>query len=124
MHSGPEVAWVKPEDSLKHVVIEMSERPLGAACVISGGQRLVGLVTDGDVRRALKNHDDIRPLRAMDVMTTSPTTIDPEALLHDALCLMENRPSQIYVLPVVDRKSHMCVGLLRLHDIYHGHGDE
>jgi arabinose-5-phosphate isomerase len=60
----------------------------------------------------------------MDVMTTSPTTIDPEALLHDALCLMENRPSQIYVLPVVDRKSHMCVGLLRLHDIYHGHGDE
>jgi arabinose-5-phosphate isomerase len=57
-------------------------------------------------------------------MTTSPTTIDPEALLHDALCLMENRPSQIYVLPVVDRKSHMCVGLLRLHDIYHGHGDE
>lgn len=118
MHSGGEVAWVRPGDSLKHVVIEMSARPLGAACVVSDGQRLLGLVTDGDVRRALKNHDDIRPLRAADVMTASPITVAPEALLHEALGLMENRPSQIYVLPVVDARTEVCLGLLRLHDIY------
>lgn len=119
MHRGDEVAWVTPEDSLKHVVIEMSARPLGAACVVSADRRLLGLITDGDVRRGLRNHDDIRPLRASDVMTTSPVTVSPQALVHDALTLMEDRPSQIYVLPVVDSQTGICAGLIRLHDIYH-----
>jgi arabinose-5-phosphate isomerase len=116
MHSGGEVAWVRADDSLKHVVIEMSQRPLGAACVIGDQRRLLGLITDGDVRRALRNHDDIRPLRASDVMTGAPVHIGPGALVHEALCLMEDRPSQIYVLPVLEAGT--CLGLLRLHDIY------
>jgi len=119
MHANGEVAWVGPDDSLKHVVIEMSARPLGAACVISSGQTLAGLITDGDVRRALQKHDDIRTLRASDVMTVSPTSIGPDALVHDALRLMEDRPSQISVLPVVDPQTHACLGVIRLHDIYH-----
>ncbi len=53
-------------------------------------------------------------------MTASPTTVAPDALLHEALSLMENRPSQIYVLPVVDVSTGVCLGLLRLHDIYRG----
>ena len=118
MHSGGEVAWAKAADSLKHVVIEMSQRPLGAACVVADDHRLLGLITDGDVRRALRNHDDIRPLRASDVMTASPVHINPEALVHEALCLMEDRPSQIYVLPVLDPATNVCLGLIRLHDIY------
>jgi len=116
MHSGGEVAWVKAGDSLKQVVIEMSQRPLGAACVVADDHRLLGLITDGDVRRALRNHDDIRPLRASDVMTVSPVHIAPAALIHEALCMMENRPSQIYVLPVLEGDA--CLGLIRLHDIY------
>jgi arabinose-5-phosphate isomerase len=123
MHSGDEVAWAAPEDSLKHVVIEMSAKPLGAACVIDAAGRLLGVITDGDVRRALRNHDDIRPLRASDVMTISPVTVSSGALVHDALCLMEDRPSQISVLPVIDPQTHACLGLIRLHDIYHGTGD-
>lgn len=118
MHDGGEIAWVKADDSLKHVVIEMSQKPLGAACVVADDHRLLGLITDGDVRRALRNHDDIRPLRASEVMTSSPVHIGPDALVHDALRLMEDRPSQIYVLPVLDTKTHVCLGLLRLHDIY------
>ncbi len=118
MHSGGEVAWAKAADSLKHVVIEMSQRPLGAACVVADDHRLLGLITDGDVRRALRNHDDIRPLRASDVMTVSPVHIGPDALVHEALCLMEDRPSQIYVLPVLDPATRVCQGLIRLHDIY------
>ena len=118
MHAGDEVAWVKADDSLKHVVIEMSQRPLGAACVIDPERRLLGLITDGDVRRALRNHDDIRPLGASTVMTASPVHIGPDALVHEALRLMEDRPSQIYVLPVLDAESRVCLGLLRLHDIY------
>ena len=120
MHSPTEVAWVKLDDTLKHVVIEMSARPLGAACVVSDDHHLLGLVTDGDVRRALRNHDDIRTLRAADVMTLHPATIGPEALVHDALSLMEDRPSQISVLPVVDPHTNVCLGLIRVHDIYHG----
>ena len=118
MHSGGEVAWANAADSLKHVVIEMSQRPLGAACVVADDHRLLGLITDGDVRRALRNHDDIRPLRACDVMTASPVHIGPDALVHEALCLMEDRPSQIYVLPVLDPTTNVCQGLIRLHDIY------
>jgi arabinose-5-phosphate isomerase len=120
MHSPLEVAWVKSGDTLKHVVIEMSARPLGAACVVSDDHHLLGLVTDGDVRRALRNHDDIRTLRAADVMTLHPATIGPDALVHDALSLMEDRPSQISVLPVVDPHANVCLGLIRVHDIYHG----
>ena len=118
MHAGDEVGWVKADDSLKHIVIEMSQRPLGAACVVGDDHRLLGLITDGDVRRALRNHDDIRPLRASDVMTASPVHIGPDALVHDALRLMEDRPSQIYVLPVLDSRTRVCLGLIRLHDIY------
>ena len=119
MHRGAEVAWVKPEDSLKHVVIAMSQHPLGAACVVSSAGLLTGLITDGDVRRALQDHDDIRTLRASDVMTPRPSTLSPDTLLHEALAFMEDRPSQISVVPVVDG-SGMCLGLLRLHDIYQG----
>jgi len=119
MHRGDEVAWVAPEDSLKHVVIAMSQRPLGAACVVSPSGTLIGLITDGDVRRALQAHDDIRVLRACDVMTERPSTLAPEALLHEALAFMEDRPSQISVVPVMDAE-HRCLGLLRLHDIYRG----
>jgi arabinose-5-phosphate isomerase len=117
MHGGGEVAWVTPTDSLKDVVIAMSRKPLGAACVLLPDGTLAGLVTDGDVRRAFESHDDIRELKASQVMTKSPLTIQPTALLNEALLVMEDRPSQISVLPVVDSKG-MCLGLLRLHDIY------
>jgi arabinose-5-phosphate isomerase len=120
MHSGDETAWAAPGDPMKQVVIAMSERPLGAACVVDEEGRLLGIVTDGDLRRALRAHDDIRPLRAADIMTATPVTIAPDARLHEALRRMEDRPSQISVLPVVDPASGRALGLLRLHDVYHG----
>ena len=123
MHAGENVAWVSPETPLRQVVIAMSEKSLGAACVTDPAGTLAGLVTDGDLRRALQRHDDIRPLRAEHVMTRSPVSVNPTALLHDALCLMEDRPRQISVLPVVDPSTLKCLGLLRLHDIYRGHTD-
>jgi arabinose-5-phosphate isomerase len=116
MHCGDEVAWVRRQDPLKQVVIAMSRRALGAACVVDANGALAGIITDGDVRRALEGHDDIRILRAEDVMTKAPLTVDPAALLKDALILMEDRPSQISVLPVVE--NGQCLGLLRLHDVY------
>ena len=97
----------------------MTRRPMGGACVAAPDGTLAGFVTDGDLRRALSNHDDIRGLRAQDVMTRTPVTIGPDASLGDALELMERRRSQISVLPVVDEAGH-ALGIIRLHDIYLG----
>jgi arabinose-5-phosphate isomerase len=119
MHSGEEMAGVAPGASLKDVIIEMTRRPLGGACVVAPDGTLAGFITDGDLRRALTNHDDIRGLRAEDAMTRHPVTIGPEASLGEALELMEQRPSQISVLPVVDEAGH-ALGLIRIHDIYLG----
>ncbi len=117
MHAGDQVAWAAPGDSFKQVVMAMTRCPLGAACVVAEDGSLLGLITDGDVRRTLERHDDIRPLRAADVMTAQPVVIGPEARLLDALRLMENRRSQIAVLPVVESGSARCLGLIRVHDI-------
>lgn len=118
MHVGEQVAWVSPDDPVKDVVIVMTQKPLGAACVVDSNHRLHGLITDGDLRRALTAHDDIRGLRARDIMTANPTTIAPDESSKQALETMENRRSQISVLPVVDPDLDQCIGLIRIHDIY------
>ena len=119
MHRPDEVAFVGPEASLKEVIIAMTRRPMGGACVVAADGRLAGFVTDGDLRRCLTSHDDIRGLRAADAMTRTPVTVGPEASLAEALELMERRRSQISVLPVVDGGGR-AVGLIRIHDIYLG----
>ena len=119
MHGADEVVFVNPEASLKEVIIAMTRRPLGGACVTLPDGVLAGFITDGDLRRALTNHDDIRALSARDAMTRAPVTIGPGANLGEALELMERRPSQISALPVVD-ESGRALGLIRLHDIYLG----
>ena len=119
MHGLEEIAVVPPSASLKEVIIAMTDRPWGAACVVSNDGLLAGLITDGDLRRALTGHDDIRGLRAESVMTPTPISISPDATLGEALEKMEGRRSQISVLPVVDRFGR-ALGLLRLHDIYLG----
>jgi arabinose-5-phosphate isomerase len=116
MHRDEDVAWATPESSMKSVLIAMNKCPLGAACVRGAAGELAGLITDGDLRRALQSIDDIREVKAVDVMSSHPVTIGPEASLQDALRLMEDRPSQISVLPVID--GGRCVGLVRLHDLY------
>ncbi len=119
MHGPEEAAFVAPAAAVKDVIIAMTRQPLGAACVVDGEGRLAGFITDGDLRRALTAHDDIRGLCARDIMTESPVTIGPEATLGRALELMERRRSQISVLPVVDGDGR-AAGILRIHDIYLG----
>ena len=119
MHQGDAVAFVPPDASLKMVIIAMTRCPLGGACVVTPDGRLAGFITDGDLRRALTNHDDIRNLRASDAMTERPVTIGPEASLGEALERMERRTSQISALPVVDDGGR-ALGILRIHDIYLG----
>ena len=116
MHGADEVAWASAESSMKSVIIAMNRFPLGAACVRGDEGALEGLITDGDLRRALQMNDDIRDVKASGLMTIRPVTVSPDATLQDALRLMEDRPSQISVLPVVE--GGRCLGLVRLHDLY------
>ena len=113
-----DVAVVNKDDKLRKVVIDMTEKPQGAALVIDSNSQLLGIVTEGDLRRCLAEEGDIDQMTVSDVMTTYPVAINMVALLKDALMLMEDRESQISVLPVVNGDSKSCAGLLRLHDIY------
>ena len=112
------VATVNKDDKLRKVVIDMTEKPQGAALVIDNYSQLLGIITEGDLRRCLAEDGDIDQMIVCDVMTTNPVAINMGALLKDALMLMEDRESQISVLPVVNGDGKSCAGLLRLHDIY------
>ena len=106
------------DDSWLVVVRAISKHSLGAANVIDRDGRLIGIVTDGDLRRTIEKteSENLKNLKAEQMMTVKPITATPEMLAFDALRLMENRPMQISVLPVIDENS-CCVGLLRIHDI-------
>ena len=118
MHPLQRTAVVRQDASLKEVVIAMTQYPLGAALVMNDQDKLHGIVTDGDLRRALAGVDDIRELHAERLMTTNPVCIDPGALLQVAIEMMEARSSQIAVLPVAEQGTEILLGLLRLHDVY------
>ncbi len=100
------------------VVSCISEGGLGAATVEDRDGGILGLITDGDVRRAIQRTDpsQLNDLRAGDFMTRQPTTVEGGSLAYAALQAMENRPSQISVLPVVGDDGR-CLGLVRIHDL-------
>ena len=118
MHAGESNPTARTDASLLEVVQAISRGGLGAVSVVDAEGRLAGIVTDGDVRRALQRFGlaGLEKLKADSVMTARPVVAAPDLLAHAALKLMEDRPSQISVLPVVD-EAGTAVGLLRLHDI-------
>ena len=117
-----EVATVRTNDNLRKVIIDMTEKPQGAALVIDGDATLLGLITEGDLRRCLAENGDIDQMMVSEIMTSNPVAINIETSLKDTVSIMEDRESQISVLPVVKGDSNFCVGLLRLHDVYQTSG--
>ena len=115
MHDSPNVSAA---DGWLDVVKAISKASLGAVNVVDNENKLLGIVTDGDLRRTIEKveAEQLKDLTAASMMTGSPVTVMPETLAFEALRLMEDRPRQISVLPVVDDEMK-CVGLLRLHDI-------
>ena len=111
------VAVVTAETNLRNVVIKMTENPQGAALVLDDESLLLGIVTEGDLRRSLAENIDIDNSEAEEVMSQKPITIKIDSLMSEVLSVMENRESQISVLPVVN-DDMKCVGLIRIHDIY------
>ena len=116
-HPIEKVACVKESSSIKEIVIQMSQNPLGGACVLDGN-KLLGIVTDGDLRRALLKTEDVNNVKAKDIMTRSPQTISLEESLGTALKQMEQRkPTPISILPVTCLEQNSLLGLIRLHDV-------
>ncbi|MBP5643551.1 MAG: KpsF/GutQ family sugar-phosphate isomerase [Bacteroidales bacterium] len=106
------VPEVKPDDIMTQAIIEISQKMLGAAAVIDNG-KLVGIVTDGDLRRMLMKHPNIEAVKVRDIMTKSPTTIEKSAHVADALNVMQSK--EISVLPVMEDGKY--VGMIHIHDI-------
>lgn len=111
-------ACAQPGDLLRDTVIAMTRHPHGAACILAADGSLAGLITDGDLRRALGRGIDINSARAADIMTVNPVRAHAPMFLGEAARMMEDRPSQIAVLPVTDPVTQRCLGLIRIHDIY------
>ena len=103
---------VGPDDNLTRVIIEMPHKRLGAT-VVMHDERILGIITDGDLRRMLMNTTDIEHVKAAQIMTSNPKTIEEDALVVDALHKM--RENSITQLPVV--KDGKYLGIIHLHDI-------
>jgi arabinose-5-phosphate isomerase len=118
MHAGEENPTLPPEACWIDVVSAITRGGLGAVNIITPQGGLLGLITDGDLRRWMQKTPpaELETLQAGRVMTSQPITVLPDELAYEALKLMENRPSQISVLSVVN-EDRQCVGLLRVHDI-------
>jgi arabinose-5-phosphate isomerase len=121
MHSGSENPTIRAGAPWLEIISAITQHGLGAVSVVDERGRLLGVITDGDLRRSLQriNLSDLPNIKSEALMTSNPVVTTPEALAYDALRLMEDRPSQISVLPVVDG-DRACVGLIRLHDIVRG----
>lgn len=109
MNQKPQVA---PDTDLKNVIIEISEKMLGVTAVIEKN-KIVGIITDGDLRRMLSKSDDISNLKAKDIMSTNPKRIDNNAMAVDAMEVMETFGiSQLLV-----EEDDMYAGVVHLHDL-------
>ncbi|NEQ62474.1 MAG: KpsF/GutQ family sugar-phosphate isomerase [Moorea sp. SIO4A1] len=118
MHKDQDNPVISPQASWIEIVGAITKGSLGAVNVVDDRGELFGIITDGDLRRSIAKikPTELEDLKAVAIMTPNPVMVQPDQLAYDALQLMENRNSQISVLPVVD-KHKRCIGLLRLHDI-------
>src|SRR5712664_2489952 len=120
MHSGSENPTIPTDSSWMDIVSAITHFGLGAVNVIDNEGGLAGMITDGELRRSMQRISTAElafaNIACDELMTRNPVVTNPDMLAFDALHLMEDRPSQINVLPVVD-DARLCVGLIRLHDI-------
>ena len=116
MRSGERIPAVPCEATLAEAVLEMSRKQMGMTAVVDGDNRIVGMFTDGDLRRTLEKIENFRAARVADVMTVAPRTIGADALATEAVHMME--AARITQLLVSD--GGVLVGALSMHDLFHG----
>jgi arabinose-5-phosphate isomerase len=115
MHSGDQAPIVGATAEMREVIYEISRKKLGMSCVIDEADRLVGIITDGDLRRHMADTPNLLAQRAADVMTRNPVTIPHDTLAAEVLNTLERR--KITSVVVVDDEQRV-LGVVHLHDLW------
>ena len=114
MHKGSDIPKVRENSSFRDALIEMTQKKLGVTTVVDANDNVLGIFTDGDVRRALDSDIDVKQCMVKDVMTKHGKTIHENELAAAALALMESH--SINALLVTNEKDKL-VGILNMHDL-------
>lgn len=122
MHRESENPIASPQTPILEIVQILSEYALGAVNIIDQEKNLLGLITDGDVRRAIRRFSNAGLMNLSNItadllMTRNPTSASKNCLAYDAFMLMKNRERPLSVIPVLENESQKCIGLVRLHDL-------
>jgi len=115
MRAGSALPEVVPETSVPDAILEMSRGGIGMTAVLTSERRVIGIVTDGDLRRAFAKGLDLRLLAVADIMGQKPRAIGPDHLAVEAVQMMEQY--KINQLPVVDENG-ILLGALNMHDLF------
>ena len=116
MHKGREIPLIFANTPMKDVLEEMTKKEFGLTCIIDEEERIIGIITDGDLRRILLQYkDDVINKKAQDCMTKNPVTIDKNVLATEALNIMEKK--KITSL-IIKNKEEKIEGIIHLHDLW------
>ena len=115
MHQGEQVPLVQKDTAMPDVVYEMSRKGLGMTCVVDGDRALLGIITDGDIRRTMAAAANVLELAAAEVMTPHPVVINRATLAAEALNILEQR--KITSIVVIDAQRRV-EGVVHLHDLW------
>ncbi|HEX6929074.1 MAG TPA: KpsF/GutQ family sugar-phosphate isomerase [Gammaproteobacteria bacterium] len=114
MHAGEDIPKVSPDVVLSEALLEMTRKGLGMTAIVDAGDRILGIFTDGDLRRTLDRRLDVHATPVSEAMTRGPRTIRPDELAGEALKLMDDH--KINALLVVDDNERL-IGALNMHDL-------
>jgi arabinose-5-phosphate isomerase len=117
MHSGKQCPVVRSDTRMRDVIYEMSSKGLGMTCVVDGDDTLLGIITDGDLRRRMERGGEILGLSAADVMTRHPVSVSRHTLAAEALNILEQRKITSIVV-AEDGEPKRVAGVLHLHDLW------
>jgi arabinose-5-phosphate isomerase len=117
MHGGDRCPVVRPETAMRDVIYEMSRKGLGMTCVVAGDGELLGIITDGDLRRQMERAADVLKMTAGDVMTRDPISVSRTTLAAETLNVMERHKITAVVVADGDRPRRVA-GVVHLHDLW------
>jgi len=116
MHTGNDIPLITNDTVMKDTLLEMTSKRLGVTGVVDKHKNLIGIITDGDLRRSLEKNDDVFNKKACDIMTTNPKLIHQDTLAAQALKLMEKHAiTSLFVYK--DKNKDKVAGIIHMHDI-------
>jgi len=116
MHRDEALPIVRMGTHMDQALLEMTSKRLGCVAVVDAQNKLVGIITDGDLRRHMAQRTDLLTHHVEDVMTKAPLTITPDIMAAEALAILSEKKRTVLI---VTDQSHIPVGMVHLHDLYH-----